>query len=946
MYQRSPMRYAHANGYTNVTYSQTGNCIITCGADGDIRKWGGINDDDPTSHCLGEFVLCIAHHGKELLASTDLNTVQAYTFPEIERDGTRMRFTALVTCIQESREYIAAGSEDTMIKVLKRDTQKEFLLQGHEGPVLSLDISCNDQLASVAGDGTLKVWALDTMKEIKTITGLPKVKSFEQAECFTTPTFHPVHGNAMAYVNGKEVVVVDTSTWEVILTFTDDLVTGNYSCCRFSNDGQLLAAATITGQLSIFDFNRKQKLNCETSSSECSSITCLSWNPDNSKELAFCDNTGQLGTLFFSAASADKMLFNEELLENDDVERNFDFIEDEVDDDGVSLEKLKNETLKAFTGKHHEENIESKGARSRSSISESEGRSIQTVHKQQHPFQPSSTPSDLEHRYLVWNNVGIVTAHHDATGDGAIDVEFHDASVHHSLHIPNFNNNYTLASLSSTVLALTGINASKLTCIAIATSGNKEWSTEMPDCEGVQALVCSSKFVGVVTDMRFLRLFSVMGSQREVISIPGEVLAMAGFNDRLIVCYHSGPAYNDQHLSAILLQFIGMTLRSREIRIPLPAGRKMAWLGYSDCGSPVFTDNMGLVQLYSMKTNLWYPICDTMKHSSSVSNSFFIIDVSERNQIIQAVVCRGCSYPMTNPRPIVTELGMQLPLCDLDTEKSQLEDLLVRSCNFASDDAEKTIKETAIKLFAGACRIELEMRAKELIEMIASPKLVPLAEKFASKLGRIHLSDKLKELLPKLEEQSNDRENEIKAMEIDALNIIEGSPLNAGLLLMQSKSIKETPSGKLVPKTMVLSNQKRNPFKRLSVQSNLLEKKMELDLDLNFQTTGILSPSIKNSDIDSSFLGQENAKEKKGFTPWYAENKKQLEEKHPDISAEDLIKIGMREFKEISRTHVADQTNPFASKRKISEVYPKEGSEEWQQRGSIAGKLAKYEYNK
>ena len=46
----------------------------------------------------------------------------------------------------------------------------------------------------------------------------------------------------------------------------------------------------------------------------------------------------------------------------------------------------------------------------------------------------------------------------------------------------------------------------------------------------------------------------------------------------------------------------------------------------------------------------------------------------------------------------------------------------------------------------------MEDRAKELIEIIASPYLLPLAIKYASKLGRIHLSEKLNELLPQLEE--------------------------------------------------------------------------------------------------------------------------------------------------------------------------------------------------
>lgn len=69
-------------------------------------------------------------------------------------------------------------------------------------------------------------------------------------------------------------------------------------------------------------------------------------------------------------------------------------------------------------------------------------------------FQPGATPISLEHRYMVWNSVGIVRAHKSDT-ENSIEVEFHDASVHHGIHITNYLN-HTMASLSTTVLALCG----------------------------------------------------------------------------------------------------------------------------------------------------------------------------------------------------------------------------------------------------------------------------------------------------------------------------------------------------------------------------------------------------------------------------------------------------------------------------------------------------------
>lgn len=74
--------------------------VITTGSDGDIRIWNGVDDDDPNTQCVGEFILYHVYYEQRILTSTDLNTVQAYTYPDYNRDGTEFRFTAPVTCIK------------------------------------------------------------------------------------------------------------------------------------------------------------------------------------------------------------------------------------------------------------------------------------------------------------------------------------------------------------------------------------------------------------------------------------------------------------------------------------------------------------------------------------------------------------------------------------------------------------------------------------------------------------------------------------------------------------------------------------------------------------------------------------------------------------------------------------------------------------------------------
>jgi chromosome transmission fidelity protein 4 len=79
---------------------------LSCGTDGDFRSWNGIDDDDPKSQCVGEFANCLWQYGDRLFISTDVNTVQAYTYPDLGRDGIEFRFTAPVTSIKANETVI------------------------------------------------------------------------------------------------------------------------------------------------------------------------------------------------------------------------------------------------------------------------------------------------------------------------------------------------------------------------------------------------------------------------------------------------------------------------------------------------------------------------------------------------------------------------------------------------------------------------------------------------------------------------------------------------------------------------------------------------------------------------------------------------------------------------------------------------------------------------
>lgn len=61
----------------------------------------------------------------------------------------------------------------------KENSTEEFDFTEHTGPVLRIDLSSTNLLASSSGDGSIKIWNLDERKCIKTISGLDKIKSYQ-----------------------------------------------------------------------------------------------------------------------------------------------------------------------------------------------------------------------------------------------------------------------------------------------------------------------------------------------------------------------------------------------------------------------------------------------------------------------------------------------------------------------------------------------------------------------------------------------------------------------------------------------------------------------------------------------------------------------------------------------------------------------------------------------
>ncbi|CAG0901074.1 unnamed protein product [Darwinula stevensoni] len=704
------IRFAHDEGHTDLCIADDSGHMLTCGTDGEVRIYKDIEDDDVECFRAGDSAHCIAYHDEKVYVGLDTGAVQIYSCPDGSPQGMATRFAAAPThlAVNKAGTVLAAGSCDMSIRVCSLPEGKCKVLMGHGAPILSI--------------------ALDPLD--------------------------------------KYMV----------------------SLVSFSSCGTYLAGASTAGLIKIWKVQDRTPLKSFKNKSS-HAISALTWlkSEEGNLQIGYCDTKGYLGMIRHPIENLEEKPSLQEtpevedmsdvsLSEFEDASEGHDassknvlkpsHVEEEPDDNAISISQIKREVgfddegnllkLPKINDAHENESSrdgvsekDEVSSLATGSLYEMRSRRPPMTTEIQDPFQPGSTPENLPHRFLVWNSVGLVCAV-NTEDENSIDVEFHDTSVHHSLHFSNVFH-HTMAALSSDALLLAcesaEDHASKVTCHNLnGLNTNKEWSIDMPEGEDVFACTLGRGWAAVATSSRYLRLFTLWGIQKNVISIPGPIVSLASHADLLMVVYHCGTGVPGDQCLAFWLYDVK---RERVVvpwgcPVPLSPKSTLSWLGLTDEGSPAICDSAGLVKIASIKRSYaWIPVLDWRSQVKKKTDHYFVVGVSERHQYVRAIFCKGSQYPSPLPRPTLMMLPFKIPLCVDGEAKSQLEEtclktILASECLSRLKDpeaedelktAQRNLAESLMKLFALSCRADLEMRACEVASMMPDPMLIQLTIK-------------------------------------------------------------------------------------------------------------------------------------------------------------------------------------------------------------------------
>uniref|UniRef100_A0A670HTC5 WD repeat and HMG-box DNA-binding protein 1 n=1 Tax=Podarcis muralis TaxID=64176 RepID=A0A670HTC5_PODMU len=919
---QKPMRYGHTEGHTDVCFDDIGSCIVTCGSDGDVRIWESLDDNDPKSINVGEKAYSFALKNGRLITAVSNNTVQIHTFPEGAPDGILTRFTMNANHVVFSADgsKVAAGSSDFLVKIVEvTDSSQQKTFRGHDAPVLSVSFDPkNTFLASASCDGSVRVWKISEQSCETNWPLLQKCNDVVNAKTICRHAWQPKTGKLLAVPVEKVVKLYRRETWDHQLDLLDKSVTQPFNVVAWSPCGQYLAAGSVGGWIVIWNVDTQECLE-RVKHDKSYTICGLAWHPKGG-QVAYTDMEGNLGLLenvcdvdgkkSNHKASVPGVKDYDELFDEDDGE---DFLNrdsvgddwgpkaarnDEDDDDdpmmasgrprnrGAIIEDDENSLANSALDKEEEEDDqESLAPLLPLSSTQRPFYDGPVPTPQQKPFQPGSTPVHLTHRFMVWNSIGIIRCYNDEQ-DNAIDVEFHDTAVHHAMHLPN-SLNHTMAALSSEAILLACESTEELA---------SKLHFDMLQNEEIEAVCLGQGWAACATSTLLLRLFTNGGVQKDIFSLPGPVVSMAGHGEQLLVAFHKGTGFEGDQCLGVQLLELGRKKRQLLHGDPLPLSRKsyLTWLGFSAEGTPCYADSEGVVRMLNRGLgNTWTPVCDTREHCKGKSDHYWIVGIHENPQQLRCIPCKGARFPATLPRPAVAVLPFKLPFCQTATDKGQMEEQFWRSVLFHryldylsqnGYEHDESVKSQAtqeqqnllMKMFALSCTLEREFRCMELAELMTQ-NARSLAIKYASRSRRLNLAQRLSELtaeraaelaaaeehgMQEEEEEEEDFRNHLNDQLVQLANIIDN---------MTKQGKKNS-----MPNSRVAPNKKSPVIKPL-----------------------VPKPKSKQVSFVLTYSCVVN-KPKTGFQMWLDENRSCIGADNPHFEETEIIKEGMSRFRNLS----------------------------------------------
>lgn len=589
----------------------------------------------------------------------------------------------------EKQNLIVAFSEDDDLHVINLNSLDVFKYKSnHDGSLKNIRITPNgDFLLTTGCDGYLSIYEFDK-NDLGKIIIKKKLRISSKLNLESVQALDlDINDVNLCIVGGHMLIrtlFLDSSFSSENITLIHEHNISHKDDINFVKwfDSQILISSDVSNNFKVWNFSNKNCLfSLEGSSLNISSDNCITLMDifrDSKKQffnIVYVEKSGNLNvsnTVTINKASniqeknhfGQVNKFKAGQTEND-LDLNIDNFLDEFEINCQEADQHKEKKIKEMTEELmnlsdlEDENGEIKDREEIEKAKEEKKNIVQKVESfaddiigclPQQPFFSSATnvkESDIS-KYLVWNMIGSINSRQE-TGFKAIDITFADLTNKKKISFIDVNDlcyavmNNCGALLSNkideenedeyekedarknAVLEFKNINLSGHSML-------KDWIIQLPQKENPICLAMGVDWCCVYTSNFFLRIFSLYGNQRMILSLP-QVICMAGYENHLAYVYHSSlPLFNNQSLRIKILNSNAYFNEIYDGVLPLSPEASLTWFGYSEDGVLLTLDSRKILRgfFFGVSTN-WIPLLDIEElYSSSHSGiNFWIIGMQD-----------------------------------------------------------------------------------------------------------------------------------------------------------------------------------------------------------------------------------------------------------------------------------------------------------------------------
>jgi len=370
-----------------------------------------------------------------------------------------------------------------------------------------------------------------------------------------------------------------------------------------------------------------------------------------------------------------------------------------------------------------------------------------------------------------------------------------------------------------------------------------DWHLELNDDENIKVVALTNKGVVAATDKKYIRFFTFSGFQQQILSIKGKIVSMSGnsINNQLFIVYHSGNVFNgDQNLEYMLYDADKFKVIKKD-ELSISQNSTLEWIGFTEYGIPATYDSEGVGRILIKHLDYqWIPVIDTStqnknKDGDAISNQFndttyWAVGMTEKHLL--CVILKGSDHYLQFQKPIVSEINLQVPLLQLETQDGMLEERIYRTNLFVNikrdqnndaidDDVEDSkyakedleIDKLLLTLIMNSCK---EGNIQRALDLTSSLRLIASVEKAVLIAVRFHLSS-LAERMQLIQEAkyTKQKERELnKSRKLKMANFTKNSEA-------VEQSDEEPPSPELLEMSEEYNHVTSNPNRK---ESDLIKK--------------------------------------------------------------------------------------------------------------------------